>query len=376
MGTAGGSPSDSCQRDTITAPPSRARVTDSIRLADHCTFRVGGPCRRLVVATSEQQAIEVVQAADQAGEPVLILSGGSNLLVADEGFPGTVVVMATRGISAEVSACGALVSVRAGEVWDDLVAYTVAQGWAGLEALSGIPGLVGAAPIQNVGAYGQEVAQTIARVRTWDRQTGQQHTFVADECGFGYRDSIFKQSRQPGQASGRYLVLEVVFRLRLASLSEPIAYDQLARALAVEVGTRVPAEQARAQVLALRAGKGMVVDPGDHDSWSAGSFFTNPIVGPALAGQLPAEAPRFPADDGRVKLSAAWLIDHAGCPKGYPGHGPARLSSKHVLALTNRGQASAADICALAADVRARVKQVFGVRLELEPILVGLQIPG
>ncbi len=357
-------------RDPAERPDNRSNW-----LADHTTFRVGGRARNFIRATTEAEVVDAVRQADAAGEPLLVLSGGSNLLISDEGFDGTVVQIDTHGLDADVSECGgAQARVKAGEVWDDLVVYTIEQEWAGIEALSGIPGLVGATPIQNVGAYGQEVAETIARVRTWDRQAGEFRTFVADQCGFAYRDSIFKQSRQPGQPTGRYVVLDVWLQFRLASLSSPIGYSQLATTLGVEVGPRVPAKDVRQAVLELRSSKGMVVDPADRDTWSAGSFFTNPLLDAGQAAALPAEAPRFAQPDGRIKTSAAWLIDHAGFHKGFPGEGAARLSSKHVLALTNHADASAAELVELAGRVRDGVHEHYGIWLEPEPVLVGIEL--
>lgn len=366
---------DTCTLDRVSAELPDRPVTDSLSLAEHTTFRVGGQARKLVRATSDDELVAAVQQADQAGEPLLVLSGGSNVLIADEGFDGTVVVVDTHGLVADVSECGgALVRVKAGENWDDFVAYTIEQEWAGIEALSGIPGLVGATPIQNVGAYGQEVSQTLARVRTWDRELGEQRTFTGDQCGFGYRDSLFKQSRRSDQATGRYVVLDVWYQFRLASLSEPVQYTQLAARLGAELGQRVPASEVRQAVLELRTEKGMVLDASDHDSWSAGSFFTNPIVPVEVAAQLPAQAPQFAQPDGRVKTSAAWLINHSGFDKGFPESGQARLSTKHVLALTNRGDANAAELVELARQVRAGVHEQYGIWLEPEPVLVGLSL--
>jgi UDP-N-acetylmuramate dehydrogenase len=354
---------------TSTVPTTPAPAAPSDGLADLTTLRVGGPARTLVTATTESELVDAVRAADAAGEPVLVLGGGSNLLIADRGFPGTVVRVATRGITADVSSCsGATVTVAAGEDWDAFVASAVEQEWSGIEALSGIPGLVGGTPIQNVGAYGSEVAQTIARVRTYDRSTRRQATFSVADCGFGYRTSRFKAERD------RYLVLEVTFQFTLGSLSAPIRYAELARTLGVPVGTRVPAVDVRRAVLGLRAGKGMVLDAADRDTWSAGSFFTNPILEPDTADGLPAGAPRFPQPDGRVKTSAAWLIEHAGYGKGFGvelGAGRATLSGKHTLAVTNRGGASADDLLTLARVVRNGVEQAFGVTLVAEPVLVG-----
>jgi len=336
-------------------------------LANHTTFRLGGPARRFVEATTEQQLIDTVADCDSRGEPVLVLGGGSNVLIADEGFDGTVVKVATRGVRAEVGDCsGAQLEVAAGEVWDDLVARAVAAQWSGMETLSGIPGSVGAVPIQNVGAYGAEVATLIQRVRTWDRAEGAIRTFAAAECGFGYRDSRFKREK------GRHLVLRVDFQLPLGELGQPVRYPELARARGVEVGQRAPAARVRETVLAIRRRKGMVLDANDHDTWSAGSFFTNPILTPGQAASLPAEAPRFPAGEG-VKTSAAWLIQHAGYPAGH-GSGPARLSTRHVLALTNRGCATTADVLALAREIRDGVRERFGITLVPEVNLVGVSI--
>ncbi|GAB4065987.1 UDP-N-acetylmuramate dehydrogenase [Angustibacter speluncae] len=337
-------------------------------LAELTTLRVGGPAARLVEAHDEASLVEAVTAADAAGEPVLLVAGGSNLLVADEGFAGTVVLVRSRGVRVEsADACsGATVTVAAGEPWDDLVARAVAEGWSGVEALSGIPGSTGATPIQNVGAYGQEVAQTVARVRVLDRVLRGVRTFAAADCGFAYRWSRFKAD------PGRHVVLDVTFQLPLGDLGAPVAYAELARALGVEVGQRAPAADVREAVLGLRRGKGMVLDAADHDTWSAGSFFTNPVLPESFS--LPEGAPRFPATDGRVKTSAAWLIQHAGFDRGHGLPGAASLSTKHTLALTNRGGATAADVLALAREVRDGVRDRFGIELENEPVLVGLEL--
>lgn len=335
-------------------------------LAAHTTLRVGGPAGAVVRAKTEAELIEIVTDLDQRGEPLLILGGGSNVLIGDAGFDGTVVLIETRGIATDVSDCaGAMVKLAAGEPWDDFVAHAVDQEWSGIEALSGIPGLTGATPIQNVGAYGAEVSQTIASVQTLDRTTGQRATFAAADCGFSYRHSKFKAE------PGRYLVLSVTFQLGLNSLSAPIRYAELARALGVEVGDRAPTTAVREAVLALRNSKGMVLNADDYDTWSAGSFFTNPILDEATV--LPKDAPRYPAGEGKIKTSAAWLIDHAGFTKGY-GAGAATLSTKHTLALTNRGHARAADVLALAREIRSGVEAKFGVVLTPEPILIGCSI--
>ena len=337
-------------------------------LSQRTTLRLGGPAARFVEATTEDALVETVRAADVAGEPLLLVAGGSNLVVADEGFPGTVLGIATTGVSVEQDDCsGATVTVAAGESWDALVQRAVDEGWVGVEALSGIPGSVGATPIQNVGAYGQEVAETIASVRCWDRQEGVVRTLAAADCGFGYRTSRFK--RDPG----RYLVLTVTFQLRLGDLGTPLQYAELARTLGVEPGERVPAGKVRETVLGLRRGKGMVLDAEDHDTWSAGSFFTNPLLPPEQAALLPDDAPRWEQPDGRVKTSAAWLIERSGFAKGY-GNDRVSLSTKHTLALTNRGGASTADLVALAREIRAGVEEKFGVRLENEPVMVGCSL--
>jgi UDP-N-acetylmuramate dehydrogenase len=254
--------------------------------------------------------------------------------------------------------------VAAGEPWDDLVALAVEKGWAGVEALSGIPGSVGATPIQNVGAYGQEVSQTIATVRVWDRKLRGVRTFAAADCGFGYRTSRFK--RDPG----RHVVLDVTFQLPLGTYGAPLAYAELARTLNLEVGQRALIESVREGVLALRSRKGMVLDPADHDTWSAGSFFTNPVVAPDA---VPDGAPAWPQPDGAVKTSAAWLIEHAGFGKGY-GNDSVSLSTKHTLALTNRGSATTDDLLALARELRDGVREKFGITLVNEPVLVGCEL--
>lgn len=363
----------------VPSPSAPAEHKDSDLLADHTSFHLGGRARRFVRATTERELVDAVREADAAGEPLLVLSGGSNLLVADEGFEGTVVQVATRGVSADVSSCGgAVVTVAAGEQWDDFVACSIEQEWIGLEALSGIPGCVGATPIQNVGAYGADVSQTIYRVRTLDRVTGEYKTFAAPECGFGYRDSVFKRTRMPdGGPTGRYVVLEVTYQFLLGNRSAPVRYAELANRLGIELGQRSTTGRVREEVLKLRAGKGMVIDEADHDTWSAGSFFTNPLLTPDEAAGLPEGAPRFAAGE-HVKSSAAWLIDHAGYHKGYAlSEGDpalASLSTKHTLALTNRGGAATEDVLALAREVRRGVAERFGVTLEAEPVLVGCTI--
>ena len=334
-------------------------------LAAHTTLRVGGPATEFVEAADEDALVAAVADADRRGTPVLVLGGGSNLLVSDDGFDGRVVAVRTTGTAVDADDCGGgLVRVAAGETWDPFVARAVASGWVGVEALSGIPGSVGATPIQNVGAYGQEVSQTLARVRCWDRRDGAHRTFAAADCGFGYRTSRFKEE------PGRFVVLEVTFQLRRGDLSAPVAYAELARVLGVATGERSPLGAVRDAVLSLRRGKGMVLEATDHDTWSAGSFFTNPVLAP---DRVPDGAPAWPQPDGRVKTSAAWLIDHAGFGKGH-GTGQARLSTKHPLAITNRGEATAADLLALAREVQDGVRRAYGIELINEPVLVGCRL--
>ncbi len=316
-----------------------------------------------------------MRAADAEGTPLLLLAGGSNVVIADAGFEGTVVRIATRGIERRELAGGRVrVTVQAGEPWDELVTALVADGLAGVECLAGIPGSAGATPIQNVGAYGQEVASTIAAVRVLDRSGGEVRELAPADCGFHYRTSAFK-------GSARHAVLAVTFDLRSGDRSEPLRYPELARSLGAEPGTRVPLAEAREAVLALRRSKGMVLDPADHDTWSAGSFFTNPVLEPAAFEALRARAaerlgpdvapPQFPGDDGAVKTSAAWLIERAGFRRG-DARGAVALSGKHALALTNRGGASSAELVAFAHEIAARVHEVFGVALRPEPVFVGL----
>jgi len=326
------------------------------------TLRLGGPAKRLVTVVDDG---EIRALAREAGE-LLVLAGGSNVVVADEGFPGTVLLLRSHGVTVTPAPAGVSVTVAAGHPWDELVAQAVAEGWAGIECLSGIPGSAGATPIQNVGAYGQEVAETITGVRVYDRERDSVYAMTPAQCGFVYRGSVFKHS-------ARWIVLDVTFELATRPLSAPVRYAELARALAVAPGERVPLVDARAAVLALRAGKGMVLDPADPDTYSAGSFFTNPVLSlaefAALQGRTPAEPPRFPGPDGTVKTSAAWLIERAGFPKGY-GQGQVRISGKHTLALTNRGDGTTAELLDLAREIRAGVAARFGVTLHPEPVLV------
>ncbi|MDP9997861.1 UDP-N-acetylmuramate dehydrogenase [Pseudarthrobacter sulfonivorans] len=350
-------------------------------LAALTTAAVGGPAGRYVEARTEAEIIDAVRTADAAGEPVLVIGGGSNLLISDDGFPGTVVKIASEGftVNAEDSCGGVAVVVQAGHNWDALVEHAVLHAWSGIEALSGIPGATGATPVQNVGAYGSEVSQTIAAVRTWDRTRNAVQTFTNSELKFGYRESILKQTTVDG--SPRYVVLTVEFQLPLGRMSAPIRYAELARSLDVEPGKRAYSNDVRREVLRLRASKGMVLDAADRDTYSTGSFFTNPVVPADVAAGLPDNAPQYPAGvDGMVKLSAAWLIDQAGFGKGYglepdsASGGRAALSTKHTLAITNRGSASAKDMLAIAREVRDGVVERFGIELHPEPLLIGLTL--
>ena len=357
-------------------------------LADLTTLCVGGPIAEYVRVSTTDSLLEAVRAADASGGPLLVVGGGSNLLASDAPFEGTVVDVQPFGELASIIDEGpsgpVLVRAGAGTVWDEFVSWTLAQGLSGVEALSGIPGTVGASPVQNVGAYGHEVAETISSVEAYDRLKGNVVRLAPAELGFAYRSSAIKRSvgevglnGRPWGPTGRWVVLSVDFRLERSPLSAPVMYSELARRLGVEAGERADASLVRSTVLDLRRGKGMVLDSADHDTWSAGSFFTNPILSEAAAAALPEGAPRFSAGEGLVKTSAAWLIDHAGCSKGFhlpeAGDRPrASLSTKHVLALTNRGGASSADIEALARAVRERVYDAFGVTLVPEPVTVGI----
>ena len=392
-----------------------------IRFADLTTLRVGGPIGRLVTATTQRDLVDLAREAWSTEAPWLALGGGSNLLVGDEGFDGTVIRIATKGIEVLPVATGEAsvrLRVQAGETWDDLVAWSVEHGYAGLEALSGIPGSVGAAPVQNIGAYGQELESTLVAIEFLDEWADTPRRMSADELELGYRTSVLKQGM-------RGIVVSVELDLHDTAperavlgeaLGRPIGYQQLADALHVQQGDRVPIARVRESVLALRASKGMVLDPADPDSVSAGSFFTNPIVGEHTARTLPAAAPRWylepeapdevtplatlasatPLDaflehqasletsviesdvaetEPLVKLSAAWLIEQSGIRRGFALPGSrAAISSKHTLALTNRGDAGADEIVQLARFVQQRVQAEFGIVLRPEPVLVGVEL--
>ncbi|MGC5029051.1 UDP-N-acetylmuramate dehydrogenase [Micromonospora sp. DT229] len=354
--------------DVYAQPTAAAQPAIRGDLSQYTTLCLGGPATRVVTAATSDQIVTHVR---EAGEPVLLLAGGSNVVIGDAGFPGTVVLVRSRGLRVLTEDERTVtIRVEAGEPWDDLVATTVRNGWSGLECLSGIPGSTGATPIQNVGAYGQEVAETIVGVQVYDRIAGTVRQVVAADCGFAYRGSIFKYSE-------RWVVLAVDFRLARSPLSGPVRYAELARALGVEVGDRVPLAHARETVLRLRAGKGMVLDPSDPDTRSVGSFFTNPILDPAgyevlrqRAADL-GEPPAWPGAGDLVKVSAAWLIDKAGFGKGYPGPEGVAISTKHTLALTNQtGTATTQALLTLAREIRDGVQARFAVTLHPEPVLI------
>ena len=380
-------------RGAPAAPPALAELT---------TLRVGGPVGRYVETASEAELIDVIRQADDASTPLLVIGGGSNILASDTGFEGLVVRDARSDVSlVSDDACGGVeITATAGTTWDDLVRQAIASHWGGFATLSGIPGTVGAAPVQNIGAYGTEVAELLASVRAWDRAAGRTVHLPLSELRLAYRDSDLKRSlTDPAVGAGRtwgptgrWVVLSATFHVRQASLSAPIAYSQLAHVLGVDMGERADARDVREAVLELRRSKGMVLDAADHDTWSAGSFFTNPVLTDAEAAALPEGAPRYPVTDhtrvvagtrkapvvdGLIKTSAAWLIDHAGFSKGFAVHGsdgasaPASLSTRHVLALTNRGGATAADIVALRETIVEGVRERYGLTLVPEPLAVG-----
>ena len=366
---------------------SGAKIDHDVAFRDLTTLRLGGRPVAAVRCATVGAVVEVVRILDDAGVPLLIVGGGSNLVVADE--PGDLVavvieaddvVLGTSGHGLDVD--GATVEAEAGAVWDDVVEMSVAAGFGGLECLSGIPGSAGATPVQNVGAYGAEVSSTLEGVRLYDRRTGVDEWVSPESLDLAYRYSNLK-------FTARAVVLAVRFRLTVDGLSAPLRYGELAKRLGVgpEEGAsgeaRRPVADVREAVLALRRGKGMVLDDADHDTWSAGSFFTNPIVGEAEVENVRERVAATCGDDVAQsmpsypggKLSAAWLIERAGFPKGHPGEGaPARLSTKHTLALTNRGDATAADLIAMAREIRDGVRDAFGVSLVPEPVWIGAEL--
>jgi UDP-N-acetylmuramate dehydrogenase len=342
-------------------------VREGVPLAPLTTLRLGGPAARMVDVEREEDVAWAVCDARDKGHGLLVLGGGSNLVVADEGFPGLVARMAIKGVRVRRAEAHVLVDAAAGEDWDALVARAVDEGWSGLECLSGIPGLVGATPIQNVGAYGHEISHVLTRVHAFDCQSSSRVALAPAECAFGYRTSTFR-------GTDRWIVTGVELTLGVSRESAPVTYGELARALGLAPGERAPLARVREVVLGLRRSKGMVVDPGDPESVSAGSFFVNPVLDGSALSDLQARAgerpPSFDAGDGRFKVAAAWLIEHAGFPKGW-GQGRVGVSRKHALALVNRGGAETRELLALARTIREGVKSRFGVALEPEPVLVG-----
>jgi UDP-N-acetylmuramate dehydrogenase len=325
-------------------------------LAELTTLRLGGPASRVETAASSDELVRLVAEADASGEPVLLVGGGSNLVVGDDGWPGLVIRVASGEITREDREGEQLITVAAGVPWDDLVARTVEDGLAGLETMSGIPGLTGATPVQNVGAYGSEVADVLTGLRVYDRQSRTVQCWAPERCEFGFRSSVFKHTE-------RFVVLEVTLRLARSDRSRPVRYLELARRLGIEPGDTAPLDAVRKAVLELRRSKGMVLDEADHDSWSVGSFFVNPLLDEVPAAAE--ECPRWQSGD-RVKLSAAWLIEQAGFTRGWGldrGRGTVSVSTKHTLALTNRGGATTAELLELAAEIRAGVEARFGIRL-------------
>lgn len=380
-----------------------SELHEPLPLRQLTTLGVGGAPERMLQADDTDELVALLTDVWNDDEPWAVLGGGSNTLASDDGVEGTVVLVRTRGIERIADGDSVLLRVQAGESWDELVGYAVESGLSGIEALSGIPGSVGAAPIQNIGAYGQELSSVLVAVELLDYQSGKRERVAASDLELGYRTSVLK--RHGGQLADREaVVLSVDIRLSPSSdgLGQPVAYAQLARALGVDIGDRVDLRQVRDAVIALRASKGMVLDPSDRDTYSAGSFFTNPIVAEQVARMLPPEAPRWPlaeadeavtvlpldgsagtelpviapADETRlVKLSAAWLIERSSIPRGFALAGSrAGISTKHTLALTNRGGATADDIASLARFVQSRVQAEFGVLLQPEPVLLGVEL--
>lgn len=398
---------------------SDANVTaqGALTLADLTALRLGGPVREYREVATEAEFVDAIREADESGTPLLVIGGGSNIVASDAGFDGLVLRDARQDVrlTADDRCGGVEILATAGVTWDDLVRQAIASEWGGFEALSGIPGTVGAAPVQNIGAYGAEVAELIASVRAYDRLTGQSVYMPLSKLGLTYRSSILKKSLTDPEIgggrtwgpTGRWVILSVTFSVRAASLSSPVAYKQLADKLGVELGARVPARDLREAVLELRRSKGMILDPADPDTTSAGSYFTNPMISEEQAAHLPVDAPRYPVTDhtrivpgtqsapvieGVVKTSAAWLIEHAGFSKGFSlsdaerpassaasvgtgsaGEGSAgvSLSTKHTLALTNRGGGTSEELIALQDHIVEGVRDAFGITLVPEPVHVG-----
>lgn len=349
------------------------RIQENIPLAPLTTFGVGGPARYFVEARDEAEVRNALGFAAERRLSPFVLGGGSNLLVSDSGWPGVVVQISIRGVESENDAARRVYRVGAGETWDDLVALTVRESCAGLECLSGIPGSVGGTPVQNVGAYGQEVSQTITRVRVLEIPTGRVREMSNQDCGFAYRSSIFNNTRR-----GEFVVLEVTYRLE-RNAAPTLEYADVKKYFAEKHRAQPTLQETRDAVRSIRQSKAMLLVTGDEDCRSAGSFFKNPLVSVAEADRLQAlvpslapgkSLPRYPGEDGLVKLSAAWLVEQAGFHKGYV-RGPVGISRKHSLAIVNRGGATARDIVALKDEVQRRVRQMWGVELHPEPVFVG-----
>lgn len=347
-----------------------------VPLAPLTSLRLGGPAARLVEVTTDQEVEQAVCEVANPGEPVFVLGGGSNVIVADNGWPGLVVRMALGGVRVQRQETGVRVEAAAGEAWDGLVAHAVQQGWSGVECLSGIPGLVGACPVQNVGAYGQEVGDIVVSVRAYDRQRLEFVEFDRAACAFAYRRSVFKEQ-------DRYIITRVTFDLAVSSLSQPVRYAELARTLGVREGDCVPARVVREAVLSLRRAKGMILDPADPETATAGSYFLNPVLSAAESkaleerlrscGVLGSTEPMrgHATPDGGTKVPAAWLIETAGFTKGI-GRSGIGISRRHALALVNRGGGTTRELLAFEAEIVAAVQDKFGVRLHREPVLVGV----
>ncbi|HIW61357.1 MAG TPA: UDP-N-acetylmuramate dehydrogenase [Candidatus Stackebrandtia excrementipullorum] len=339
------------------------------RLSGYTTLRLGGEPDSFVEVDNGDELLAAVRSADETGTPLLLVAGGSNLVVADEGFAGTAVLIRTDGVAVTDEEDHVTVTVQAGHTWDELVRQAVAEGWSGIEFLSGIPGSVGATPVQNVGAYGQEISEVFVQADVLDRRTGTVGVYGNDDCRFGYRDSLFKHT-------DRYVVLTVTLRLAKSARSQPIRYAETAKTLGAAVGDTVTLDLARETVLGLRRGKGMVLDPDDPDTYSAGSFFVNPVITAdefeVLRKRVDHTPPHWPAGDG-VKVPAGWLIGRAGFDPGYGQDGVA-ISHKHRLALTNRGDGTTAALLNLAREIRDTVARDLGVTMHPEPTLVGVRL--
>jgi len=337
-------------------------------LSKWTTFGVGGPAESFVEVPDTGLLVRLVEEADQQGTPVLLLGEGSNMLISDEGFPGVVLRVCTTGREASKDGEAVVISVAAGERWAPFVQECVAEGLSGIECLAGIPGLVGATPVQNVGAYGEDVEQTVQKVTIWDRAAKRLREMSAADCKFAYRTSVFKRN-------DRYVVTNVTFRLQRSRMSQPLRYSELCSKLGTELGDRAPLQDTASAVFELRRSKGMVIDPTDPDTRSAGSFFTNPVLGPAAMDRLRRRAPAVPSypAGGGERVPAGWLVEQAGFSRGYTRGGSA-ISTKHALALVCRGGGNARDVIALAREVRDRVQARFGVLLEPEPVLIGLHL--